>query len=169
MSVLCAVVSRPFFVLPMWLCPFVPAALAAFLRRDALQRDAVFLGHEVGVFVVSLFSTDVAVSVVFTASVESATPKGKTARGRLFGYFLTFLCVCGIGSRDRLSYSSRCCVSVCLLIWIHGSTVVTRSYVSPGALRTFPDIFHVKVDLGFLRSILGLVVPLNDGITRATM
>ena len=60
----------------MWLCPFVPAALAPFPRRDALQRGAAFLGHEVGEFVVSLFSTDVAVSVVFTASVEFATPKG---------------------------------------------------------------------------------------------
>ena len=75
MSVLCAVGSRPFLVLPVWLCPFVPAALAAF-PRDALQRGAAFLEHEVDVFVVFLFSTDVAVSVVVTASVEYATPKG---------------------------------------------------------------------------------------------
>ena len=75
MSVLCAVGSRHFFVLPAWLCPFVPAALAAF-PRVALQRRAALLEHEVDVCVVSLFSTDVAVSVVFTVSVDYATPKG---------------------------------------------------------------------------------------------
>ena len=45
MSVLCAVGSRPFLVLPAWLCPLVPAALAA-SPRDALQRGVAFVGHE---------------------------------------------------------------------------------------------------------------------------
>ena len=47
--------SRPFLVLPTWLCPFVPAALAA-SPRDALQRGVAFVGHEVDVCVWCLCS-----------------------------------------------------------------------------------------------------------------